>query len=116
MSKPEDTGLPAEASRLRQEIARRATEMHGLLDTLLGGGTLFRGQVYDAKVRCGKPTCHCLLTAIGSFAGHVRGGCDSIREGGRTSAQRARASANDRGRSCNAAEGQAEGLATDEHR
>ena len=63
MSKPEDTGLPAEASRLRQEIARRATEMHGLLDTLLGGGTLFRGQVYDAKVRCGKPTCHCATGA-----------------------------------------------------
>lgn len=59
MSKTAGMGSPEQESRLRQEIARRAAEMQALLDTLLDRGTLFRGQVYDANVKCGKPTCHC---------------------------------------------------------
>jgi hypothetical protein len=46
-------------SRLRQEIGRRAVEMNALLETLLGREPLFRGQVYEAAPKCGKPTCHC---------------------------------------------------------
>ena len=33
--------------------------MQALLDTLLDRQPLFRGQVYEAAPKCGKPTCHC---------------------------------------------------------
>ena len=49
----------AKAARLRQKIAHRSAEMQALAETLSGREEMFRGRVYDAAPKCGKPECHC---------------------------------------------------------
>ncbi len=59
--------MPMDPARCRQELTTRIEELPALLESAYERTPLLPGVVYLRRIRCGKPTCHCVEGALHEY-------------------------------------------------